>query len=71
MCLGKLTCHWARAEEKARQVNLPLVLKGLSLLQACVRPVGKLAIHGAHKLIYNLLRARRALTLFNTVQSLW
>ena len=30
MCLGKLTCHWARAEEKARQVNLPLVLKGLT-----------------------------------------
>ena len=29
MCFGKLTCHWARAEEKARQVNLPLVLKGL------------------------------------------
>ena len=29
MCFGKLTCHWARAEEKAQQVNLPLVLKGL------------------------------------------
>ena len=30
MCFGKLTCHWARAEEKAQQVNLPLVLKGLN-----------------------------------------
>ena len=44
MCLGKLTCHWAtaeeKAEEKAQQLNLPLVpigLKGYRGREECSR----------------------------------